>query len=128
MKESASSTVQTEYKMSDSIVKVTGESNIFLIQETSDEKYELIFGDGIFGKKLESGNVIKATYIKTNGAEGNGASSFIFVGSIKDESGASVSGTRAYMRTLIASENGDDIESVQSIRNYAPRRLSLIHI
>ena len=124
VKESASSTVQTEYKMSDSIVKVTGESNIFLIQETSDEKYELIFGDGIFGKKLESGNVIKATYIKTNGAEGNGASSFIFVGSIKDESGASVSGTRAYMRTLIASENGDDIESVQSIRNYAPRRFA----
>ena len=48
------------------IVKVTGESNIFLIQETSDEKYELIFGDGIFGKKLQSGNVIRATYIKTN--------------------------------------------------------------
>jgi len=124
VKESASSTVQTEYKVADSIVSVTGESNIFLIQETSDEKYEILFGDGIFGKKLESGNVVRATYIKTDGAEGNGASAFIFVGSIKDENGASVNGTRAYMRTITASENGDDIESVQSIRNYAPRRFA----
>ena len=124
VKESASSTVQTEYKAVDSIVKVTGESNIFLIQETSDERYEILFGDGIFGKKLESGNVITATYIKTDGAEGNGASSFIFVGSITDENGATVNGTRVYLRTLIASENGDDIESVQSIRNYAPRRFA----
>ena len=124
VKESASSTVQTEYKVADSIVSVTGESNIFLIQETSDEKYEILFGDGIFGKKLESGNVVRATYIKTDGADGNGASAFIFVGSIKDENGASVNGTRAYMRTITASENGDDIESVQSIRNYAPRRFA----
>ena len=124
VKESASSTVQTEYKVVDSIVKVTGESNVFLIQETSDEKYEILFGDGIFGKKLESGNVVRATYIKTDGADGNGASAFIFVGSIKDENGASVNGTRAYMRTITASENGDDIESVQSIRNYAPRRFA----
>jgi len=124
VKESASSTVQTEYKVADSIVSVTGESNIFLIQETSDEKYEILFGDGIFGKKLESGNVVRATYIKTDGAEGNGASNFIFVGSIKDENGASVNGTRAYVRTVTPSENGDDIESVQSIRNYAPRRFA----
>ena len=124
VKESASSTVQTEYKVVDSIVSVTGESNIFLIQETSDEKYEILFGDGIFGKKLESGNVVRATYIKTDGSEGNGASNFIFVGSIKDENGASVNGTRTYMRTVTPSENGDDIESVQSIRNYAPRRFA----
>jgi len=124
VKESASSTVQTEYKVVDSIVSVTGESNIFLIQETSDEKYEILFGDGIFGKKLESGNVVRATYIKTDGSEGNGATNFIFVGSIKDENGASVNGTRTYMRTVTPSENGDDIESVQSIRNYAPRRFA----
>ena len=118
VKESASSTVQTEYKVADSIVSVTGESNIFLIQETSDEKYEILFGDGIFGKKLESGNVVRATYIKTDGSEGNGASNFIFVGSIKDENGASVNGTRAYVRTVTPSENGDDISILSLGRMY----------
>ena len=51
IKENASSNIETEFKEIDSIVGVTSTSNTFLIQETSDEKYELLFGDGIFGKK-----------------------------------------------------------------------------
>ena len=95
-----------------------------MLQETSDERYEVLFGDGIFGKKLESGNVIRATYIKTDGKEGNGAYFFNFVGAVKDENGALVSNAVVKLRTLTPSENGDDIESVQSIRNYAPRRFA----
>ena len=83
IRESESSTIETEYKEIDSIVGITSTSNTFLIQETSDEKYELLFGDGIFGKKLQANNVIRATYIKTDGKEGNGASVFNFVGAIK---------------------------------------------
>ena len=124
IKESASSTIETEFKAIDSIVGITSSSNTFLIQETSDEKYEVLFGDGIFGKKLESGNVIRATYIKTDGKEGNGAVNFNFVGAVKDENGALVSNAVVRLRTLTPSENGDDIETVQSIRNYAPRRFA----
>ena len=124
IRESESSTIETEYKEIDSIVGITSTSNTFLIQETSDEKYELLFGDGIFGKKLQANNVIRATYIKTDGKEGNGASVFNFVGAIKDESGALIPTAVARLRVLTPSENGDDIESVQSIRNYAPRRFA----
>ena len=124
IKENASSTIETEFKAIDSIVGITSSSNTFLIQETSDEKYEVLFGDGIFGKKLESGNVIRATYIKTDGKEGNGAVNFNFVGAVKDENGALVSNAVVRLRTLTPSENGDDIETVQSIRNYAPRRFA----
>ena len=124
IKENSSSTIETEFKVIDSIVGITSSSNTFLLQETSDERYEILFGDGIFGKKLESENIIRATYIKTDGREGNGASIFNFVGTVKDENGALVSNAVVRLRTLTPSENGDDIETVQSIRNYAPRRFA----
>ena len=100
IKEDASSTIETEFKEINSIVGITSTSNTFLIQETSDEKYELLFGDGIFGKKLESNNVIRATYIKTDGKEGNGASSFNFVGTVKDENGALIPTAVARLRAV----------------------------
>ena len=124
VKESSSSNTRTEYKLLDSIVGITSVTNMFLIQETSDEKYELLFGDGIFGKKLESGNVVTASYIKTDGKDGNGATNFNYVGTIKDESGGDITTATTRLFTMIPSENGDDIESVESIRNYAPRRFA----
>ena len=50
-----------------------------------DEKYELLFGDGYFGKKLENGAVITATYIITDGKEGNGSSNFSYAGRVVDD-------------------------------------------
>ena len=58
VKENNSSTTSTEYKIVDNIIGITSTSNIYLIQETTDEKYEILFGDGIFGAKLQNGNVI----------------------------------------------------------------------
>ena len=119
---SASDTTVTNFKAVDSIVGIDGNSNIYLTQETTDEKYEIIFGDGIFGKKLETGNVVTASYIVTDGPTGNGAKYFNFAGTVKDDSGADVNTIEVDIRTLRAAEGGDDIESVESIRNYAPRR------
>ena len=124
VQDTASSTTQTEYKLIDNIVGITSLSNVYLIQETSDEKYEVLFGDGIFGKKLKSGNLIKMSYIKTDGKEGNGATIFNFAGTVKDENGADANSIQTTLTTRVPSENGDDIESVQSVRNYAPRRYS----
>ena len=122
VKETSSDTTTTEYKLVDNIVGVTSTSNIYLIQETTDEKYEILFGDGIFGKKLESGNVIEASYIKTDGKAANGANYFNFTGTLLDESGAQISSFTPSIASKSPAENGDDIETVQSIRNYAPRR------
>ena len=41
-----------EYTLVDNILNVQSTSETYLIQEIKDEKYELLFGDGIFGKKL----------------------------------------------------------------------------
>ena len=81
---SIDSSVTTKYsrqdELFDSVTKstITGNSNIYFIQEVESEQYEVIFGDGVFGKALEDGNVIEMTYITTSGTDGNGVNSFIF--------------------------------------------------
>jgi len=112
-----------KYSLVDNIITVDQDSEIFLIQEVKDERYELLFGDGIIGKKLENGSRIVVTYIVTDGREGNGASEFSFAGSIKNSNGVLVVPTNETITitTLQESKDGSEIETVDSIKYYAPR-------
>jgi hypothetical protein len=121
VKGSNDSGLGVEYSLVDNILNVNSTSEIYLIQEVQDEKYELLFGDGIIGKKLENNSVITVTYIVTDGKEGNGASSFAFSGSIKDASGVPPNLGNITITTNQSSQNGSDIESVDSIKYFSPR-------
>jgi len=111
-----------EYKLVDNILNLNASSEIYLIQEVQDEKYELLFGDGYFGKKLENGSVITATYIITDGIEGNGASNFSFSGRFLDSLNNVVTPTNTItVTTNNNASNGGDIESIDSIKYFAPR-------
>jgi hypothetical protein len=121
IRNNSSDNTTTDYNLVDNIIGITSTSNIYLIQETSDEKYEVLFGDGIFGKKLSSGNVIEIGYIKTNGKSGNGVKQFNFAGTFKDQDGATESGFNAVLAALEPSQNGDSIEPLESVKYYAPR-------
>jgi len=127
VRENSSSTTSTEYKLVDNILGITSTSNIYLIQETTDEKYELLFGDDVFGKKLESGNIVDISYIKTEGTAGNGAQEFKFAGTLRDSNGALLDGYNAILTPQTASQNGDNIEPINSVRYYAPRLYSSQH-
>tara|TARA_B100001250_G_scaffold330430_1_gene295314 strand:+ start:769 stop:2649 length:1881 start_codon:yes stop_codon:yes gene_type:complete len=127
VRDSNASTTITEYKLVDNIIGITSTSNIYLIQETTDEKYEILFGDGIFGKKLSNGNVIDISYIKTEGKEGNGVAALKFSGTLIDQDGADLSGYFSAITPNFPSENGDDIEDIRSLRYYAPRVYSAQH-
>ena len=127
IRENAASTTIEEYALVDNILGITSTSKIYLIQETTDEKYEVLFGDGIFGKKLTNGNVVDVSYIKTNGKDGNGVSRLSFTGTLTDENDALISDFTAKIIPNYVSENGDDIENLQSIRYYAPRLYSTQH-
>ena len=97
-------------------------SEIYLLQEVQDEKYELLFGDGYFGKKLSNGDVITATYIITDGRDGNGPSSFSFSGRFTDSLGNPVvPTTTVQLTTDRKAQNGGDIEPIDSIKYFAPR-------
>jgi hypothetical protein len=121
VKNTPSDTTTEEYKLVDNIIDIDNESQIFLIQEIADEKYELFFGDGIFGKKLENNNEITVTYITTNGREGNGATSFTFSGTVLSSDGDNLSRYASTVITEEAASNGDEIQTIDSVRYYAPR-------
>ena len=111
-----------QYNPIDNIVGINSTSQIFLIQEISDEKYEIFFGDGIFGKKLTDGSQIEVSYIITNGSEGNGSSNFTFSGTILNNSGGIITSSNiGVVITNDAAQNGDNIQSTESVRYYAPR-------
>ena len=111
-----------EYSLANNILNIDAKSETYLIQEVQDEKYELLFGDGYFGKKLENGTIITATYIVTDGAGGNGSANFSYSGRVLDSLNNPVVPTNEIVITTDrTAQNGGDIESVDSIKYFAPR-------
>ena len=111
-----------EYKKIDNILNLDGDSEIYLIQEIADEKYELLFGDGILGKKLTNGETIRVSYITTDGREGNGPSLFSYSGTTVDSLDRVVYPTNTVsITTNLRSSGGGDIEPIESIKYFAPR-------
>ena len=114
-----------EYRKVDNILNITDTSEIYLMQEVTDERYELLFGDGIFGKKLENEAVITVSYIVTDGVEGNGPALFSFAGSVVSSSNQiALPSTTPTVTTVSAAANGGNIESIDSIKYFAPRLYS----
>jgi hypothetical protein len=118
------STSSTKYTRQDDIFEINQDSKIFFLQEIEDERYELIFGDGIFGKKLEEGNFIEVGYITSNGDSANGISQFTFAGRItynRNSTEYTVTSGISLLTTGLIAGGGENIESVESIKRYAPR-------
>lgn len=115
------STSIEEYKLYENIFTVDRDTKMFLVQEIEDEKYEIVFGDGIIGKKPKNLSTIEISYIVTNGKYGNGASNFTFSGVLVDNNLNSITGGISLLTTVQSAENGDDIESISSIKYLAPR-------
>ena len=116
---------EKEYSKVDNILNITDTSEVYLIQEVTDERYELLFGDGIFGKKIENDAVITVSYIVTDGVEGNGPSSFSYAGSVVSSSNqVQLPSTTPTITTVSSASNGGNIESIDSIKYFAPRLYS----
>ena len=125
-----------KYTPVDNILNVTKDSRIYFIREIQDEKYEIRFGDGVFGKKLgdepeSDGSYITVEYLITDGKEGNGVQRFTYAGSIKNQkdniippsSVDAIKGEKVsdgVYNPIVKSQNGNDIESIDSVRYFAP--------
>ena len=114
-----------QYKLIDNIVGITSMSDTYLIQEVQDERYELLFGDGVFGRKPENGAVITVQYVVTSGSEGNGPTNFNFAGNFLGDNGqVIVPSSTPTINTINPASNGGDIETIDSIKYFAPRLYS----
>ena len=113
-----------QYNAYSNIFEVNSQSRLYLIQEVNDEKYQIMFGDNVLGRKPANGAVIKVSYIVTSGINGNGAANFNFSGRLTYLfSGVDVDVTSgiSLISTIQSSENGDSIESVDNVKYLAPR-------
>ena len=125
VKGAADTGVGREYRKVDNILNITDISETYLIQEITDERYELLFGDGVFGKKLENDAIITVSYIVTDGTEGNGPSSFTYAGStVSSSNQISLPSVTPTITTVTSASNGGNIESIDSIKYFAPRLYS----
>ena len=114
-----------KFSMVDNVLNLTKTSEIYLAQEVQDEKYEILFGDGLFGKKLENASVITARYIITDGEEGNGPSNFSFQGTITKSDGTLFTPSdNVTITTITNASNGAESEDVSTIKYFAPRLYS----
>ena len=118
-------TIGRKYSMVDNILNIDKNSEIFLAQEVQDEKYEILFGDGLFGRKLENGSIVTVRYIVTEGETGNGAANFSFQGSFTKSDGTLFTPSDSISVTTVTNaSNGAEVEDVSSIKYFAPRLYS----
>ena len=118
------STTETKYSVQNSLFDVNSDSKVYYLQEIEDERYQIFFGDGIFGKELEDGNFITIDYITSAGDAANGLSSFNFAGRIqytRNTQSYTISSGISLMTTGLSASGGEEIESVESVRKFAPR-------
>ena len=125
--ETANSSLFEEFKIADNILDptISGKSPIYFVNEIADENYEVVFGDGIIGKKLTNGNVVQMSYVVTHGKDVNGAKTFTFGGVLNDgNTNLSVPHNVINITTLEKAYGGEDIESIAKIKYLAPKFFS----
>ena len=118
------STRSVKYNLQTSLFDINSQSKVYYIQEVEDERYQIFFGDGVFGEALNDSNFIEIDYMISNGDAANGVSSFSFSGRlIYDSSGTEFVATSgiSLITTELPSSGGEAIEGVESIKKYAPR-------
>jgi len=104
------------------INSLDGSTNAYFLQQSEDDKYEILFGDGIVGRKPQDGNAILIEYLVTRADDANGVQNFRYSGTVTS-SGVTPSIVLASDEygTPQASYGGGQPEDIESIRYYAPR-------
>ena len=121
VKDTKDSSVSRKFDLYNSLFDVTASTRSYFIQEIGQERYQLLFGDGIFGVKLENLNYIEASYITCAGSAANNISSFTFIGNLASNNGTPISSGVSIVTTEVMSRGGKAIESVESVKKYAPQ-------
>ncbi len=64
---SSSNTSLESFVQTIDFTNVTSTSKVFFLQSNPVERYELFFGDGVMGKKLTNGNILRVNYLRSTG-------------------------------------------------------------
>lgn len=102
------------YSRATSLFGYDGSSKVFFVQPATGDKYEIVFGDGVIGRKPKNNAIVVIEYRVCNGELPNGAFKFVNTGRIDNHANVSV-------RTVTAAHDGSVAEDMNSIKYNAPR-------
>jgi hypothetical protein len=114
---SSTDSTSSIYSYSDTLLGLNPESEVYFVQGYKENQYEIIFGDGITGKKLTNGNIVMVKYRSTNAELGNRTSSFSITQKLENRYDVSIS-------TNMIAVDGSEREDIESIKFYAPRHFT----
>jgi len=130
VKPSQTSTIKVKYDLSNSLIDqkindvLNSDSTVYFLQEVEDERYEVIFGDGIFGRGLKDGNVVEISYLVCSGSSANRLNGFDFSGRLiylENAIEKPITAGVSLITSIEPSSGGSAIESVASVKKYAPQ-------
>lgn len=124
-----SSTTVTVYENSESngniyvraktLFGLDSQSNVYFIQATQNGQYEVIFGDGYFGRKPNNASTVTIDYRVSKGILSEGISSFNLSDNLGEYNSGSITVTN--LTVVTPSAGGDVQEPIEDIRFRAPR-------
>lgn len=114
VQDSVSNLSSTTFIQSSDYINLQPTSKVYFLQEGMDGNYQIYFGDGILGYKLNDGNIVNVSYITTDGTLSSGANSFVLMSSISGYGNTSI-------QSITAASLGKDKETIDSIKFTAPK-------
>lgn len=121
-----SNTKEIEYTRKSTVAGVSNSDTVFYVEEVQDQKYEIVFGDDVIGRRLKNGEVVKIQYVITNGSLANAIDEFTMIGKVKGVASGGSDVTIAFQNishTLVDTQStgGSEFESIRDIKYRAPR-------
>jgi len=120
VQEGTDSSVLSRYVHADSVVELTSDSKVFFYDELSDGSYNIFFGDGVLGKNVSHGNVVRIVYFQTNGNEGNGLETLKLISN--DAKNPDLITFNVVFAANAKSAGGLERETIDDIKFNAPRK------
>lgn len=106
--------VNLEYARATSMFGHDENSKVFFLQPSTGDSYEVVFGDGVVGRKPKNNSIVIIEYRVSNGELPNGAFRFINASRIDNEANVAIT-------TISAAADGAVAEDLNSIKFNAPR-------
>ena len=117
VQENSTNTTTQIYNKASDFLTIDGDSLVYFLQEGNNNYYEIYFGDGILGKKLKDGNIVKVSYISTEATLSHGANTFYLMDTVGGYSSSLVT-------PLTQATNGVQRETIDSIKFQAPKNFA----
>lgn len=112
----ANNSNSTVYTYRSGLFGVAANDHVFYLQPNSTDKYQIYFGQNVFGKQPLVNNVVQARYRISSGDLPNGVDSFSF---------SSIGGYSGSVSNISTASGGANKETLENIKFFAPKSIQV---